>query len=633
MPVHVRVGGTVWSDLQYVRWLVEEVKCGDLVCPGIGRSFEKAMAMARYCRENDVALIQQRMCGNELQELLLDFEVPEDDAHKHGFYSKEEYLKIMKEFGSALVARMTLNEIGGTAYWPKAYAVNRAVGEWPQLAPAKDMAEAKRSYMRLVRKVIAQDRKWAPTTKLCDGDSSIYFKYHREAGVDLTMLEYMPADTDLAVAAARGASRDAADPRWISYIAMEAYGGKFRDELFYKRWRTALYHNYIAGASFINSESGHVHGEIHGSNFPTDHPETERYRSVLRDFYRFCRRRPRPKNGPKANVGIVHGNLDGYTGLWADHVWGQYEGDHWRYGPAEWSWEHVKWLHRKQPWASKTLSGDANFTGNPPMGQYDIVPIESSQKNLNRYKCLVFLGWNTMTAAIYRRLKEYVRRGGHLFMAVPHLSVETRRDKDIKLYRNGDFRDLFGVRVLGKGPMLEDGGFRFVRDSALSRYRFPCWAERGDPQYLGGRDIPTAHVDVARARVLAVTKYSHRIELETWREPLFVENRLGRGMAFLVTAWTWPGHSGLAEFYQDLFRAIIAAEQGPIRVSGADTLRHAVYNEAGIETVYLLNTDPDVRQEAHLHAGGEVFSVSIPPAEIRIVTIGRDGAVSGARRR
>ncbi|MFH0963059.1 MAG: hypothetical protein V2A58_03505 [Planctomycetota bacterium] len=628
MPVHVRVGGATWSALEYVKRFVEGIRCGDLVCPGVGRSYDDAFAMARYCRKRDVAVILQRVFKNDLGRRLLTFDVPKDSAHRHGFYTQEEYRRILKEFGFALVGRMTLNEIGGTIYWPRYYVIDRAVGEWPALDPAKDMAAAKRSYLRLLRKVLRMDRRWAPDVKLVDGDASILFKYHREAGVDLSMLELMPADPDLAFAAVRGASRDAPDPRWIAYIAMDAYGGKFRDELFFKRWRVALYGAYLAGASFIVSESGHFESEVHGNRFDSNAPETKRYRRELRNFHRFCLKNPRPERGPAAAVGVVHGHLDGYSGLWSRQVWGQFAGDHWKHGPPEWGWDYLEVLHRKQSWSTNTVVGDTDYSGNPPDGQYDLVPIESSQKNLNRYRCLVFLGWNTMTPGIYRKLKRYVRQGGHLFMSVPHLSVETRRDRDFRLYRKGDFRDLFGVRVLGPGRVLDAGGFRFIADSSLPAYRFPFWSATGDPKYIGG-DIPTARVKLAGARVLAVTKYQHRAELETWREPLLVEHRIGRGVAFLLTAWAYPGLRSLAPFVRDLLRAMVFAEQGDVRLVGTDKFRYAVYEEGRRRTVYVLNTDFDSPHRARIRIGAKALSLLVPPARMRIV---RDGRIVARKR-
>ncbi len=41
-------------------------------------------------------------------------------------------------------------------------------------------------------------------------------------------------------------------------------------------------------------------------------------------------------------------------------------------------------------------------------------------------------------------------------MAVPHLGTNLRRDQELQLLQNGDFSDLFGLRVVGAGEHVEE---------------------------------------------------------------------------------------------------------------------------------------------------------------------------------
>ena len=76
-------------------------------------------------------------------------------------------------------------------------------------------------------------------------------------------------------------------------------------------------------------------------------------------------------------LGVVHGNLDGAPGLWNRYVWGQFIGNKWKEGPAERGWRLVDKFHRKEDWPKESVQGEPDFSGNPPYGQYDVVPIEA----------------------------------------------------------------------------------------------------------------------------------------------------------------------------------------------------------------------------------------------------------------
>ena len=528
MSVKIKVGAHIPRGLKEVKRF-KKLRFGNLIEAHVPLSREEALAFAEYCRENEIYFVFYQFYKVGTFNLNAKFKVPDDLAHAHGFYTREEFEEIMKKGGPYFIGRVTLNEVGGSIYWPKYYVINRAEGEWDSLPPAKDMKEAKEKYLQRLREYIKEERKRGKSA-LCDMDASILFKYHREAGIDISHLEVMPAAPYLSFSAVRGASRAGKDKRFGAYIAMTAYGGKYLDSLWFKRWKLILYYSYLAGANFIYSEDGHYSMECItrtiGGNYEFDSPECEKFREILREMYEFAQLHPRPDNGPRVKLGVVFGNLDGYSGVWSKYVWGQF-GEEWKHSPPEWGWDYVKNFYRKEDWFSSTLVGEVDFSGNPPYGQYDIVPIESSQENLNQYSCLIFLGWNTMTGEIYKKLVKYVKQGGHLIMAVPHLSTHLKRTEDLKLYNNGDFRDLFGVRVKGKGKVWEGGGIKYINHSTLPTYRFPYWGKRCDPKFVNG-DIPLAEVELEGAKILAVTAGHFDPELEKETYPVLIENTLGK---------------------------------------------------------------------------------------------------------
>lgn len=533
-----------------------------------------------------------------------------------------EIKKIKKAGGSYYMGLSALPEVGGLVYHPREYSLREPT--YKQLPAAKDMAQAKQVYIDFLKKVISMERKigGSPVFVVC---SSALHKYHLEAGIDMAGLEVFPGDVNLLYSAIRGASR-AYGRQWAAHVAMLCYGGPRPDGLWFKRWKTSLFYSFIAGADPVYMESGifSLHDRStwrkpggKSKRFGLNSKECRRSRAILKDFYQFCQSHPRPENGPEVALGIVHGNLDGHGGLWNKWVWGQYGGDEWKHGAAECGWDYLESLYRKDEWFTNTLTGDMDYSGNPPYGQYDLVPVEAPPAVLKKYSCLVFLGWNTMTEEIYKKLKKYVKEGGHLIMSVPHLSTETKRSKNLKLYKKGDFRDLFGLIVKGKGKTLT-AGTRFIAESTLKSYKFPNWG-MSDPKFIN-EDLRLCNLKLTTARVLARFSTNYYKEEAKQYAPIMVENSVGKGKAFLITTWCYPGESGMKPFMKEILRDISIGEQGDIKLSGSDRIRYAVYEEGGLRTIYLLNTDFEAPQKTNLHIKKGTFpGISLKENELRIV--------------
>ncbi len=123
-------------------------------------------------------------------------------------------------------------------------------------------------------------------------------------------------------------------------------------------------------------------------------------------------------------------------------------------------------------------------------------------------------------------------------------------------------------------------------------------------------------------------------EKELRERPLLIENHLGKGTAFLVTAWEYPGDEGLGPFAQDLVRTILQGEQADIRLLSGDRIRYAVYDGQAPGTrkpysvVYLLNADPDISAPVRLWVRGKLSTeFVIPPGEMRPAYLFGDLAV------
>ena len=175
--------------------------------------------------------------------------------------------------------------------------------------------------MRFIRAGLKLDRRTL-VGPFWDVDSSLVFKYHLEAGMDAACLESLPGDSDLMYAALRGASRGYGKKEFGAHIAMSWYGGARLDPLWFKRWKVALYFSYLSGATSIFSEGGHFSNKNMGNNCEFDSVECKEFRRILREFHMFCERNPRAPKGPLVKIGIAHGHLDGFPGLWSNWVWG-----------------------------------------------------------------------------------------------------------------------------------------------------------------------------------------------------------------------------------------------------------------------------------------------------------------------
>jgi len=618
----VLIGSSIPSGVEHLR-LHQKLKQGDIVLTLLPRTRDEALAVARFCRENRIYLVFSELLHRGSYDLCWAWreKIPRDR-----FFSKAEMDEIIDAAGDYYFGRVAVGEIGGVLYWPKAYTIGRRAENWENLPPCNTMSEAQEAYVAYVKKWLDFERAELGKGPLLDVDSSLVFKYHAMAGVDVLCLEVMPGDPHLMHAAIRGAAR-AYGKKWGAHIAMQCYGGMSFDEVYLKRWRTSLFFSFISGADFIYPESGHyTYANIaHKQQFGFHSAEMKRVRRDLRELWQFARIHRRPAGGPRVALGVVHGNFDGTPGLWNRYAWGQYHHEKWLEGPAERGWLFVDKFNRKEDWPRETVQGDEDFSGNPPYGQYDVVPIEAPLEVLRRYSCLVFLGWNTMTPEIYEKLKQYVSRGGHLVMFLPHLSVHTDRGEDLRLFRDGDFSDLFGVKVVGKHEK-DVRGVKCLAGASIRSWRLPLWRVNTDPRFMG--NFTPAKVELAGARVLSGwSDYYKDTEEELRTRPILVENRLGTGCAYLVTAWEYPADVGLMRFTDDLLRVILQGEQGDVRLLGPDRVRYAVYDDSlsggqPCRVVYLLNTDPDNDSLVRLWVSGRRSAeIRVPASDLRLAWI------------
>lgn len=617
MHHHVLIGASTGPGLAGLQAFVA-LRLGNCALADMPMDMAEATAMARFCREHEITLFWSELVYRGSTDL---WRPEKQRLPREACPSREEINAVLAAAGEFYGGRMTIGEAGGVLYWPKDYLRRDTAGAFVPLPECDGMLEARAAYLQVMREFIDFERRELSDGPLMNVDSSLVFRYHAEAGIDVLCHEALPGDPHRMQAAIRGAARAYGKP-WGTHIAMGWYGGVTVDELWLKRWKTSVWHCYLTGSEFIYPESGHLALTDHqtGQRHEARSPEMLRARRILREAYQFSLIHNRPA-GPKVTLGLVSGYGDGAPGLWNPWAWGQFHDDKWLAGPPEWGWELVDLLHRREDWPTYSVQGERDWSGQPPYGQYDIVPLECSLENLqhlNQYTCLVFPGWNTMTEEIYAKLKAYVEGGGHLLMWLPQLRADDVRGGEPQLFRDGDVSDLFGVKITGQQP-TGVRGVKFVEPSSLEGYRFPAMSALCDPRFMG--NFTPAEVELTTARVLA----GHDVLFETPREqvlaqPLLIENRLGQGTAMLVTAWEYPADPALLPLTKELLRVVSAGEQGDVRLLGSDRVRYAVYDLADdAQVIYLLNTDPDCAAPVRLWVEGQLSPEFTVPANAMVV--------------
>lgn len=603
----IGIGVDVVQDFQ-------KLKLGNVVLTTLPDDAEEAKKVMRYCRENGIYVMLSEIIRRETRKRW----------HSPSL-SKEQLEAAIKEGGDYFLGRYAIGECGGLCYWPKSYTYEAAVGAYRNLPPCDSESEAHKEFVEHLHGELEYERKEICDCPLFNVESSILFSYLTEAGIDGHCLELLPGDPLITLSALRGAAL-AQKSLWGVHIAMLWYGGVQMDELWLKRWKASLWLCFMTGAQFIYPESGYFdfYGQV-GPKLPFDSPEMRRTRRELRQLSQFTQIHTRPAGVPRTPVAIVQGQDDGHPGIWNPYAWGIYEqngDDRWETSDAERGWELYNAIFTKDTAFDVKTMGAYDASGNPPCGQIDIIP---PGDDFSRYHTLIFMGYNRMDEALYRKLCDYVSAGGHLLLWLSHFDTADHRGAELKLFRDGKLAELCGFNVLGRGR-IDVHEIKYVEASSLLEYEFPVWPVRRDPMFICRTEAADIQLATASAKVLAGYSYTHVAEtVETVQaSPLVVEHRLGKGVVFTVATYTKPGTVTVRPFAEHLVRTMLKAAREDWELVTPSTVRWAVYDLPGVKDgrlFYLFNTDPDCGGGVRLvHQGSPVgHSVYLPENEFALM--------------
>ena len=516
------------------------------------------------------------------------------------------------------------------------------------------------------------ERKTAGWGPILATSSNFYIDYEVLGGVDIPLLEdFAFSHLNVASALSRGLCRQHGLTLWGSHLAHEHYSWiPYRNPRKFDLLTASMYLKYMAGAKIVINESGNwfVEASLCEDSPKHDLPpvplrpeevswsgETpvrflpyvaearkhfhkldygsvvcRRYREVIREFYEYVQAHGTPAGQPEATVAVAKGNYDLCSQRFSPNraIAGAYSlaeaNPAWYEGAPERGWQIVaKAFYPLVP----VLGENPNlFLSGTPYGPVDIVSFAGDRITAEflhgQYKALLFAGWNTSSDRQLDILTEYVARGGTLFIAIPHLSTDTRRNYGSytadDLVRGGDFSELCGVRVRGRGRRYywataprgsDELGIRFPRRFGIME---TC---------LGDIDV----VDPA-AQVLLVE--------DERAEPLLLRRRHEKGTVYFLNSWAYPGaldrdvgpgstvnSPGLVGL---IYRHIARTNRGRVYITddGLDAGTNCQYvcvsHFPEAEKTYLYNIDFEHPRHIHLHRDGQPTPIDLAPGEFRL---------------
>jgi hypothetical protein len=351
------------------------------------------------------------------------------------------------------------------------------------------------------------------------------------------------------------------------------------------------------------------------------------YRKEISDFYDFVKANGTPDGQPETTIAIAKGNYDlcNHTFSATQAIAGAYavadKNPNWFEGAPERGWEIV----REVFFPLRNVLGEYpnHFLSGTPYGQVDIVSFARDEIDAaflsKHYKALIFAGWNTSSPKQYRLLTEYVKAGGTLFISIPQLSTNIRRDYNSygvdELVNGGDFSELCGVKVRKPGE-------RFYwatapHDSAELGFTFPRrWGimatRMGDIEITDSLPKPLV-VDDEQAY------------------PVLLRRELGKGVVYFLNSWAYPGAMNADEgpgarvgskgLIGTIFSHIAGRNRGKVYLTDdgvtigpeSEYVAFSYFPNSG--RICLQNVDLTNPRTVHLHQGGASEKITLQPGQ------------------
>ncbi len=530
------------------------------------------------------------------------------------------------------------------------------------------LGEVAEAFVCRVRDYVSRQRAagWGRIFTTC---ADFHIDYEILAGTDIPLIEdFAFRHLHFASSLARGLYRQHALPLWGSHMAHEHFSWlPHSNPLKFPLLRAAFEQKYMAGCKMILTESGnwalqsvlcedapmlllpsvespYIHerdpylaaphvaaAQKHYDKVDFHSPVARQYRKVISDFYDFLKANGTPQGQPEVTLAIAKGHLDlagqeyhpnhPIAGLHA-----RAEADpFWYEGAPERSWDLVRSTFYPRP---PVLAPHHNlFLSGTPYGMVDIVSFAFDAIDeaflLQNYRALLFAGWNSATPRQYALLEAYVKAGGCLFLALPHLSTRTDRNSTAyspeDLIYGGDITSLCGVRVRGKGR-------RFYWATAFNP---DTPANFHFPRRFGVMGATLGDLEIVDPGVETLLVEDEKLL------PVLLRRKVGKGVVYLLNSWEYPGaleHDfgpgsaiGQPGLVEQIYAMIARQHRGQVWITSdgetTDTeCRYIAYShfpECG--AVCLQNIDFRRGHRFILHRAARQEEVALAPGEFRLL--------------
>ena len=488
------------------------------------------------------------------------------------------------------------------------------------------MRTAHEGYLEYIRSLVSMVRQEDPDTKVWLMVSALGHNFAYEGGIDICHSQFNKSHNVILLSDARGAAKAYGKPMWGTYQAEGAHVNPEGSQHL-RMWWLSLYLAYVSGAMCANDEectyrTWHERLYSRGDRMPRTR------RKIMREFNRYVKTHPRRGNHiVKQAVLLGRHACDATDGIGAADkhknsalpmVWRNFGewSDLWRPSEAEYGLRHLDvffpgaWLQTLE----QSPDDVRRWYSGSPYGELDLIPPESDQAVLNTYSLLLMLGWNTANEEQYEKLKAYVREGGRLFMSIPHLSQNEEREflwnglEPLNLLHGGDFIDLFGVKIKGPGhPVVSIASQENVTDNPLDSYA-------QSPTFFHLPSVPPHHREARLAEIVLVDAEVLAREVKTGA-PVLVRRRFGKGEAFLLCTYSYPGNSWLMPFVSQVVRSLAESTPSLIELSdGSGDVYFTIRREEALCRIHLLNTDWTCaanEKQCEMRLGNEWIDISV----------------------
>ena len=280
----------------------------------------------------------------------------------------------------------------------------------------KDMADGARKFVENIRYSKGEStRHTGPSTM---------FRYLYQAGYNWLGAEQMYGPEEIILSSLRGASRAYSKPVYGTLHAMQWGSGPFTDPKHSLRLYMSLAMAYMHGSSHMNTEEALWTDEYANDRYSQSGKEHLYAQHRMLDFIETHTRR----GELQSNIAVIQGRNDAWKSFGRSSLWSQ-KGDKWDFNKAT---ESFDLLHVFYPDNIVDACGPKGWFTSTPYGTVDILPIEAPRDVMDKYKAMVFLGWNSFDESDFLRLHTYVFNGGTLVLTAAHLNAELQPDQPVK---------------------------------------------------------------------------------------------------------------------------------------------------------------------------------------------------------